>query len=283
MGAQGRHEVEGVEAFCEYLVEGEQGGTVVSLEKIVDERKAVLVVEDVEVADDILIVDVSTAEGDGLVEYREGVPHGAVGLGRDHVERLVVDGDPFLFRNHTEVLDGVADADPVEIVGLAAGKDGGEYLVLFGGGEYEYRVGRRLLKGLEEGIESRGTEHVDLVDDVDAVLAYGRRHLDFLHQGLDVVDAVVGGGIELMDAVGPAFVEGDAGLTFAAGLHVRPGVCAIDHLGEDPRRGRLADTAWAAEKISVGELSAGDGVFEGAGDIVLADERPEGLRPVLSC
>ena len=175
------------------------------------------------------------AEGDRLVEDREGVAHGAIGLGGDHMERFVVDGDAFLGGDAAEVLHHVGNADAVEIVGLAAGEDRRQDLVLFRRREDEDGVCRRLFQCLEEGVEGGLRQHVDLVDDIDAVLAHLRRHLDLLDQGLDVIDTVVGGGVQFVDAVGTAFLEGDAGFALPAGLHVRPGMGAVDHLREDAR------------------------------------------------
>jgi hypothetical protein len=42
---------------------------------------------------------------------------------------------------------------------------------------------------------------MDLVDDIDTVLAHLRRYADLIHQCLDVLYAVVGSGIQLMDTV----------------------------------------------------------------------------------
>ena len=42
---------------------------------------------------------------------------------------------------------------------------------------------------------------MDLVDDIDTVPADLRRNLDLVHQCLDVVHTVVGGGIQLVDAI----------------------------------------------------------------------------------
>ena len=47
--------------------------------------------------------------------------------------------------------------------------DRGRDLVGFGGGKDKYRMGRRLLKGLQEGIKGAGREHVDLIHDVDLI------------------------------------------------------------------------------------------------------------------
>ena len=60
-------------------------------------------------------------------------------------------------------------ADQVEPELLASGPYRRGDLLKLCGGEYEYDVLRRFLDGLQEGIECRGGEHVDLVDDVDLV------------------------------------------------------------------------------------------------------------------
>ena len=112
------------------------------------------------------------------------------------MEGFVIDRNSLLRGNLAEVPDHVGNADAVEIVRLAAGQDRGQDLVLLGGGEDEDRVCRRLLQRLEEGVEGRLGQHMDLVDDIDAVLAHLRRHLHFLDQGLDIVHAVVGRGVQ---------------------------------------------------------------------------------------
>ena len=86
-----------------------------------------------------------------------------------------------------------------------------------------------------------------------------------------------------MDAVGASFLEGDAGLAVAAGLHVRTRLGAVYHLCENPRGSRLADAPRPAEKICMRQLPPLYGIREGTGDVVLAEERFEGVRPVLPC
>ena len=71
----------------------------------------------------------------------------------------------------------------------------------------EDRMCRRLLESLQKCIERRLRKHMDLVDDVHAVASHLRRHTHLVHQCLDVVDTVVGRGVELMDTVRPAFRE----------------------------------------------------------------------------
>ena len=57
----------------------------------------------------------------------------------------------------------------------------------------------------------------------------------------------------------------------------------VDHLCEDAGSGGLADATRSAEEVCMCQLTSQNRVLEGLGDIVLADESPEGIRPVLSC
>ena len=93
----------------------------------------------------------------------------------------------------------------------------------------------------QKGVERGGGEHVDLVDDVDAVLADLGRYADHLGKVADVVHGVVGGGVQLMDTVGAALGEGQAGLTLAAGLHVGTRVVVLP-----TPRGPQKRYAWAS-------------------------------------
>ena len=153
MGAQGRDEMEGVEALGKHFVKGQEGLGVVPGEEIVHQGEAVFVVEDVEVADDVFVLHGGAAEGYRLVEDGQRVAHGPVGLHGDDVEGLVVDGHAFLDGDVAEVADDVGDGDAVEVVGLAAAQDRREDLVLLGRRQDEDGVCRRLLEGLEEGVE----------------------------------------------------------------------------------------------------------------------------------
>ncbi len=148
--------MQGVEALGENLVESLEAERIVPSEEMVHKGEAVLVVEHIEVTDYIRIFHVSAAEGHRLVENGEGVPHSAVRLVGDDVERLVVDVDSLFPGHHPEVLHNVVHPDAVEIVGLATGEDGRKNLVLLGGRKDENRVCRRLLKGFKEGVEGLG-------------------------------------------------------------------------------------------------------------------------------
>ena len=247
MRAQRQHEMQGVETLREDLVESQQRRRVITCDEGVHQLEGVFIVKDVEVAHHVLILDIRTAESNRLVEDGQRVTHRPIGLLGDDVQGFIVDPDAFLLSDAAQVHDDIRHRDAVEIIGLAAGQDGRDDLVLLRRGEDEDGMCRGLLKGLEESVESRGAQHVDLVDDVDAVPADLRGDLHLLQQGLDIVDAVVGRSIQLMDAERAPFAERDAGFTFAARLEIGGRVGAVDRLREDAGGTGLADAPGTAE------------------------------------
>ena len=124
---------------------------------------------------------------------------------------------------------------------------------------------------------------MDLVYDIDTIPAYLRRDTDLIHKGLDILNSIVGRGIKLMDTVGPSLCERLARLTSSARFHIRRRIGTVYHLCKDTGCRGLTDTSRAAEKICVRQLPSQDGVLECLSYIILADKRPEGVRPVLSC
>ena len=276
------HEMRRIETLRQDLVQQQQRRRIVPGKGRVHQAETVIIIQHAQIADHVRAMDILAAESDRLVEKREGITHGAVGLVRDHVQRLVVDRNPLLAGDIPQVADDVRHADAVEIVGLAAAQDGRENLVLLRGREDENRVCRRLLKGLEESIERRRGEHVHLIDDIDRIASHLGWDLHLVHQVLDVIHTVVGRRIQFVDAVRPALRERTAGIALATGLEIGPGVGAVDGLGEDTRGARLADAPRAAEQISVRELPALDRILEGPRDIVLSDQRLERVGTVLA-
>ena len=55
---------------------------------------------------------------------------------------------------------------------------------------------------------------------------------------------------------------------------------AVERLGQDAGGRRLADAAGAGEQVGVADAIAGDGVLQRPGDVLLADELVERLRPI---
>ena len=88
--------------------------------------------------------------------------------------------------------------------------------MLLGSGEDEDHMSRRLLQGLEEGIEGSCGEHVHLVDDEHLVLTDLRRDACLLHQHLDILHGVVRGSVQLEDVIRALLVEGHTALAVVA-------------------------------------------------------------------
>ena len=118
---------------------------------------------------------------------------------------------------------------------------------------------RWFLKSLKEGVEGSGRQHVDLIDDVHAVLPDLRRNLHLVHQVLYVIHTIVGGGVQFMNTIGSAFLKRAAGLALAARIHLRRRIGAID-----------------------GQLASDYGIFQGLGYVVLTDQGLKRVRTIFS-
>ena len=93
----------------------------------------------------------------------------------------------------------------LEVLGPAT--DGLDDLVGFGGCEHEHDVAGRFLERLEQGVLGPRGEHVDLVKEVHLRPAR-RAEGDLGKEVADVIDLVVGCGVELVQIEGPAGVDG---------------------------------------------------------------------------
>ena len=169
-------------------------------------------------------------------------------------------------------------AEPLELKALAAGEHGGRQLVGLGGGEDEYYLGRRLFQGLEQGIECLARQHVDFIDDVDAITPLRRDETHFFPEVAHFVDPAVAGPVDLLNVEGDALGDPSAARAVPAGVAVLGGG-AIDRPGQDLGRRGLAGAPGAAKKVGVGHAVLGHGVAQGPDHVGLADEIRESLRP----
>ena len=201
MGSQRRNEVLGVESLGQDFVKDHKRGAVVSRKESVHQAETVLIVQHIEVLYYALVLDVSSAERNGLVEYGQRIAHRSVRLARYHVQGFVLYLNPFLVRNVPQVAHHIHNAYAVEVIDLASGQDGWDDLVLFSGCQNEYSVGRRLLQGFQECIESLVAEHMHLIYDIDAVAPHLGRNLHFLNEVPHSVNAAVGRGVQLIYAI----------------------------------------------------------------------------------
>jgi hypothetical protein len=168
--------------------------------------------------------------------------------------------------------------EQVELQVLGARPDGVDHLLRVGGGEHEHDVGRWLLERLEQGRRRRLGQHVHLVEDVHLVSSRSSERGPF-DQLADRVDTVVGSGVELVHVVAGAALDRQARFALAAWLAVDH-VLAVQDLGEDPGRGRLAGAARPGEQVGLALATLAHGVTQGLDDMVLPLQLAEAPRPV---
>ena len=225
-----------------------------------------------------------------LLQRGQRVAHAALGMARHDSQRLIVVIEALLLAHVCQAMLNILVADAMEIETLAAREDGLQNLLRVGGAQHKDHVRRRLLKRLEQRVERRRREHVDLVDDIDLVLATHRGKVDGVDNFLaHIVHARAGGGIELVNigvvALGDelAFLTGAVGHAAARTLGARRlGIAAEQRLGKNTRHGGLARAARSAEQVGVGQAPLGDGVLERRDDMLLAHHGVEGERAILS-
>ena len=257
---------------------GERLGAVAGVEEAAEDGEDVGGVVGVDRGEDLLEDDVGDAahegadfvggergyttfngrRGDGLVHDGERVAHGAVAGFGEEGEGRVVRGDVFGGGDGAELADDVVELDGVKAEVLAARADGLGDVFGLRGGHHEDDVVGWLLEGFEEGVEGGVGDLVRLVEDVDLVLVARGAIAGGVAEVADLVDAAVGGGVDLDDVDGVAGADLGAGLADVAGLGSgadfgADGVAAVERGGEDARDGRLTDAAVAGEDVAVGD------------------------------
>ncbi len=220
-------------------------------------------------------------ERDDLVEQRQRVADRALAAASDHVEALVLDAEALAAEDLAQVGDQRRGPDPAVVEPRDPREDRRQDLVRVRGREHEGHVRRRLLEGLEQRVEGRLREHVDLVDDVDLAPGRVRQVVDLVAERADVVDGVVARAVDLDHVDGPTGADPHALRALVAGLGRGPAL-ADQALGEDPRRGRLAEAPDAAKQVGVMDPVGPDRVLERARDVLLADHVGEALRSILA-
>ena len=138
---------------------------------------------------------------------------------------------------------------------------------------------RRLLHQLEQRVERVRAQHVDLVDDVDALAQLRRSGKRPHHQVTSILHQAVAGRVDLDNVHGPTLANRDASLAGVARLAILTAIGAVDGLGQDARGRCLAGAAGAYEEIGVGNAVGHDGVAERGDDVVLTENLAEALRP----
>lgn len=96
-------------------------------------------------------------------------------------------------------------------------------------------------------------------------------------QVTDLIDAVVGGTVDLDHVEVGAGGDGLAGRIGGIEVGLRA-AGAVEGLGENARGRGLAGAARPDEEVGMRDAAAGDGVAQGADDVILADDVVKGLR-----
>jgi len=258
----------------------EDGGGIVGHdgEREVDHRPDAGQAEHLEHA---LLRDVVAEEADHLVERHLGVAQAAVGVAGDGAQGRLVGGRALLLADEAQVARDGRLADAAEVEALAAGEDGGRDLVDFRGREDELHVRGRLLEGLEQRVERRRAQHVDLVDDVDLEAALDRGEADIVAQVAHLLDPVVRGAVDLQHVERAALGDLAADLGLGVEVDLRP-VGRVERLGDDAGGRGLAGAARADQEVGLGDAPHRDRVGQRPGDVLLADHLGERLGPILA-
>ena len=138
---------------------------------------------------DIVVPDVVAAESYGLVEKALGVAQASVGRLGDQIQSQGADRQTFARGDPRQMFRDLLPRNFLEFEMLAARGDGRRDLVKFRRREDEHRVRRGLLKGFEEGVESRSRNLMDLVDDDDLEPALNRFVFDTFPESADLLNA----------------------------------------------------------------------------------------------
>ena len=164
---------------------------------------------------------------------------------------------------------------------LATGKDGPGHLVQLGRGQDEDHVLGGLFQSLEQRVECLGGEHMNFIDDEDLVAIPRRPVPDAFPQLTNLVNAAVGGRIDLENIDGLARGHFPAGSAVVTGID-GGALPAVQRLGQNPGRGGLAHSPCPGKQIGMGDAILGDGVLEGLRRGSLPHDFSKGLRPPLA-
>ena len=218
---------------------------------------------------------------DELVHDGQGVAHAAAAGAGDQWEDARADRDVLGTAEVGEVPLERVRCHQAEGVVVGARADGADDLLRLGGGEDELHVRRRLLDELEQGVEPLRGDHVGLVEDEDLESIAGGGEGGALAQIAGVVDAVVGGGIDLDDVEAARAAGGQvpAARALPAG-GVGGEALAVQAARQDAGRCGLAAAARTGEEVGVSDAVATQRSHERGGHVVLADDVLEGVGAV---
>ena len=227
-----------------------------------------------------LDADVAVAKNAELLQGGQRVAHAAARVAHDELERGVVEGEALAAAHIGEVRLHLVRRDRVEVEALHAREDRGQDLLGVGRAHDEDDVLGRLLERLEQRVERRRREHVDLVDDVDLAAAHRRGVVNAADDLVaDVVHAGARRGVEL-GHVG-VLARGDEPALLAGAVGQALALLAHEGLGKQARHGGLARAARSAKEVRMARLVLRNSAHERLDHVFLADDLLERLWAVL--
>ena len=141
---------------------------------------------------------------------------------------------------------------------------------------------RRLLQGLEQRVEGPRRQHVDFVDDVDLVRPPDRRIAGVVAQLPHLVHLVVARTVDLDHVQRRPGGNLPARVALAARLRVRAPVLAVERLGHQPGRRRLAGATRPNQQIGVRHPPRQNRAGQRVDNMRLANDVPELLGTPLA-
>ena len=178
-----------------YLFVDEQCRRYVALQERFIKAEIIVVVEHIEVFNRAFVGDIALARCRHLVENRQRIAHGAIGFLRYHIQRRHIRLHAAVGTDVFQLLHDVGHANARKIVDLAARQNGGDNFLLFCGSQNKNGIFGRLFQGFQKCIECRSGEHVHLIDDKHPIAPHLRRNAYLLHNGANIVNRVVAGGV----------------------------------------------------------------------------------------
>ena len=219
--------------------------------------------------------------GGKALEVRQGIAHAAARVEHHQLERLTVIAEPLALTDVDEASEQLIVADGAEVKALHARKDGLENLLRVSGAHHEDDVLGRLFQRLEQRVERRRGQHVDLVDDIDLVVATNWSVAHTIDDLLaHVVHAGVGGGVELIHV--RMLARGDELAVFAGAIgKVSSSLLAEERLCKQASHRGLARSARSAEQVRMAGASLKHGTAQRCHHVLLAHNVVKRLGTIL--
>ena len=217
-----------------------------------------------------MVLHLGTAKRDGLIQQTEGIPHASFTRSGNRAHALFADRDVHIVHDGLETSHDLLSRNTSKVEMLTARRNGRGNLVDLGRRKHKHRVRGRLFQRFQQRVKRRIREHVDFIDDVNAIGAAERRKFDVFTKFPDVIDPGIRGSIDFNDVHRVPASNFLAAFALFTRFRSRT-VFAIQGLGQNAGDRGLADAAHTGKQISMGDVFAKDGVPQRLDDVRLSD------------